>query len=123
MISQGASERNLSFVIEEADLPRAVRLLHEAFFQLRTVLHRLTIPRSGNRVLLIGVQSGQKRKWQSGINRGFETPPARCIAYESTEAEGDDNVRAESAGERGTKRRGKKRWPVVISTHGSGFSC
>jgi aspartate kinase len=32
MISQGASERNLSFVIEESDLPRAVRLLHEAFF-------------------------------------------------------------------------------------------
>ncbi len=33
MISQGASERNLSFVIEEADLRRAVRLLHEAFFR------------------------------------------------------------------------------------------
>jgi aspartate kinase len=33
MISQGASERNLSFVIDETDLPRAVRLLHEAFFR------------------------------------------------------------------------------------------
>jgi len=33
MISQGASERNLSFVIKETDLPRAVRLLHEAFFR------------------------------------------------------------------------------------------
>jgi aspartate kinase len=33
MISQGASERNLSFVIEAADLPRAVRLLHKAFFR------------------------------------------------------------------------------------------
>jgi aspartate kinase len=33
MISQGASERNLSFVIEESDLPRAVGLLHKAFFE------------------------------------------------------------------------------------------
>jgi aspartate kinase len=33
MISQGASERNLSFVIEERDLPAAVRLLHREFFE------------------------------------------------------------------------------------------
>ncbi|HKW18104.1 MAG TPA: lysine-sensitive aspartokinase 3 [Terriglobales bacterium] len=32
MISQGASEINISFVIQEADVPRAVRHLHQYFF-------------------------------------------------------------------------------------------
>ncbi len=32
MISQGASEINMSFMIEEDDVPEAVRSLHEAFF-------------------------------------------------------------------------------------------
>ena len=32
MISQGASEINISFVVSEADVPRAVRHLHEHFF-------------------------------------------------------------------------------------------
>jgi aspartate kinase len=32
MISQGASEINISFVIQEADVPRAVRCLHQRFF-------------------------------------------------------------------------------------------
>ena len=32
MISQGASLLNLSFVIAERDLPRAVGLLHDEFF-------------------------------------------------------------------------------------------
>jgi aspartate kinase len=32
MISQGASEINISFVIEEDDVPEAVRRLHQAFF-------------------------------------------------------------------------------------------
>jgi len=32
MISQGASEINLTFVIEESDVPQVVRRLHEAFF-------------------------------------------------------------------------------------------
>jgi len=32
MISQGASEINLTFVIEEDDVPEAVRRLHAAFF-------------------------------------------------------------------------------------------
>ena len=33
MISQGASLLNLSFVVAEADLKRAVELLHEEFFR------------------------------------------------------------------------------------------
>ena len=32
MISQGASRRNVSFVVAEADADRAVRLLHAEFF-------------------------------------------------------------------------------------------
>ena len=32
MISQGASEINISFVVKESDVPRAVRHLHEHFF-------------------------------------------------------------------------------------------
>jgi aspartate kinase len=32
MISQGASEINISFVIQESDVPKAVRHLHEHFF-------------------------------------------------------------------------------------------
>jgi aspartate kinase len=32
MISQGASEINLTFVIDENDVPGVVRRLHEAFF-------------------------------------------------------------------------------------------
>jgi aspartate kinase len=32
MISQGASEINISFVIDEADVPAVVTRLHETFF-------------------------------------------------------------------------------------------
>ena len=32
MISQGASEINITFVIEEDDVPRAVKQLHDIFF-------------------------------------------------------------------------------------------
>ncbi|HZQ20188.1 MAG TPA: lysine-sensitive aspartokinase 3 [Terriglobales bacterium] len=36
MISQGASEINISFVIQESDVPKAVRRLHEYFFPAST---------------------------------------------------------------------------------------
>jgi ACT domain len=32
MISQGASEINISFVVKESDVPRAVQHLHQHFF-------------------------------------------------------------------------------------------
>jgi len=32
MISQGASRRNISFVVEEKDVEEAVRKLHQEFF-------------------------------------------------------------------------------------------
>jgi aspartate kinase len=34
MISQGASEINISFVVQEADVPKAVRHLHQHFFPI-----------------------------------------------------------------------------------------
>jgi len=40
MISQGASEINISFVIRESDVPRAVRRLHEHFFPARSTSSR-----------------------------------------------------------------------------------
>ena len=36
MISQGASEINISFVVKESDVPRAVRSLHEHFFPAKS---------------------------------------------------------------------------------------
>jgi aspartate kinase len=48
MISQGASEINISFVVSERDVPKAVRHLHEHFFpvaagkQIPSAKHRKT---------------------------------------------------------------------------------
>ena len=36
MISQGASEINISFVVQEGDVPKAVRHLHAQFFPARS---------------------------------------------------------------------------------------
>ena len=56
MISQGASEINIGFVIEECDVPEAVRKLHQRFFEpekqrpaptLRAVRGGLRMPRCG----------------------------------------------------------------------------
>jgi len=40
MISQGASEINISFVVEEQDVPRAVQRLHQHFFEAKEVGRR-----------------------------------------------------------------------------------
>jgi aspartate kinase len=44
MISQGASEINISFVIKESDVPRAVRQLHNRFFPSHAGAVRSTLP-------------------------------------------------------------------------------
>ena len=46
MISQGASEINISFVVQESDVPRVVRHLHEHFFPEKT---RPVVSSSGKR--------------------------------------------------------------------------
>lgn len=40
MISQGASELNISFVIQESDVPKAVQRLHEQFFPVKASAHK-----------------------------------------------------------------------------------
>src|SRR5664279_1193151 len=40
MLSQGASEINISFVVEEQDVPRAVQRLHQHFFEAKEVGRR-----------------------------------------------------------------------------------
>ncbi|PYV66823.1 MAG: lysine-sensitive aspartokinase 3 [Acidobacteria bacterium] len=47
MISQGASEINISFVIQENDVPKAVRHLHAQFFPGRTARKIATAKKSG----------------------------------------------------------------------------
>jgi predicted amino acid-binding ACT domain protein len=53
MISQGASEINIGFVVEEQDVPRAVQQLHQHFFeapetrrsaQTRSIISRSPMP-------------------------------------------------------------------------------
>jgi aspartate kinase len=50
MISQGASEINISFVVEEADVPLAVQRLHQRFFEA-TEVRRSREPLASSRVL------------------------------------------------------------------------
>jgi len=40
MISQGASEINISFVVEEGDVPEAVKRLHAHFFSQKAAVRR-----------------------------------------------------------------------------------
>jgi aspartate kinase len=44
MISQGASEINISFVIQESDVPRAVRHLHDRFFPSHAGAAKSVVP-------------------------------------------------------------------------------
>jgi predicted amino acid-binding ACT domain protein len=67
MISQGASEINISFVIEERDIPEAVKQLHADFFAERAgdpqrVAKRTTrggaVPRQSNGSLANATRAG-----------------------------------------------------------------
>ena len=44
MISQGASEINIGFVIEEHDVPEAVRQLHQRFFEMKPSSRAARLP-------------------------------------------------------------------------------
>ena len=46
MISQGASEINISFVVKESDVPRAVRHLHEYFFPTKAAASLQTLAKA-----------------------------------------------------------------------------
>ncbi len=62
MISQGASELNISFVIQESDVPKAVRHLHAQFFPAST---KMTLGQkkngSGRRMRANGHEAGRPR--------------------------------------------------------------
>jgi aspartate kinase len=79
MISQGASEINISFVIQEADVPKAVRCLHQRFF-----------PASANGVHKTNGRAKAKRANGSGAHA---KPPLKSQAKTQ-----DAEVRASSAG-------------------------
>jgi aspartate kinase len=49
MISQGASEINISFVVSEGDVPKAIRHLHEHFFPREARKERSGLRAKGNR--------------------------------------------------------------------------
>ncbi len=59
MISQGASEINISFVVEEADVPLVVRRLHQRFFEA-TAVRRSREPLATSRVLAFPVRSNTR---------------------------------------------------------------
>jgi aspartate kinase len=67
MISQGASELNISFVIQESDVPKAVQHLHAQFF-----------PSSENTISRQTKNGSAKRARENG--RGSSTPRVRAAS-------------------------------------------
>ncbi|MGB7553328.1 MAG: lysine-sensitive aspartokinase 3 [Candidatus Korobacteraceae bacterium] len=61
MISQGASEINISFVVEEQDVPRAVQRLHQRFFEAAET-GRQKAPRLASRVLAFSAPANTPRE-------------------------------------------------------------
>jgi hypothetical protein len=82
MISQGASELNISFVIQESDVPKAVQHLHAQFF-----------PVSPNSISAQKKNGGSKRARANG--RGSLTPRVRATRV-STEQGGEITVQLHS---------------------------
>jgi aspartate kinase len=74
MISQGASELNISFVIQEKDVPKAVRHLHAQFF-----------PASAK--VLSAKQSNGSDKRKRANGRGTVQPRARAASASSAMAD------------------------------------
>jgi hypothetical protein len=72
MISQGASELNISFVIQESDVPKAVQHLHAQFFPASAK----TTPAHKN-------NGSSKRARANG--RGSITPRARAASASADE--------------------------------------
>ena len=70
MISQGASEINISFVVKESDVPRAVRSLHEHFFPTKGARNQRRAPCHERR----GNSSDEARR-----NLRAKVKPRRCV--------------------------------------------
>jgi len=82
MISQGASELNISFVIQESDVPKAVQHLHAQFF-----------PAPANAISAQKKNGNSKRARANG--RGPLTPRVRATRA-STEQGGEIAVQLHS---------------------------
>lgn len=77
MISQGASEINISFVVQEGDVPKAVRHLHDQFFPSKQ--------NSGDR----RSRRGMRRTSRKANGSGFKLPKKTVSAkYEVSKAAG-----------------------------------
>jgi predicted amino acid-binding ACT domain protein len=99
MISQGASELNISFVIQESDVPQAVRHLHARFFGAATPTQaspaRNRKPRRGNG--LLGYSGAQDpSSMPKGVTR---LNPAK--RSKSTDSIGQDRSARAAANSRG----------------------
>lgn len=80
MISQGASEINISFVISEADVPMAVRQLHEHFFPAQSKASPRSARMNGRRVRSNGSSVAGPRI-SNGRNRaGLQTKAAAAFS-------------------------------------------
>lgn len=66
MISQGASEINISFVVSEGDVPKAVRRLHEHFFPVLSSRNTGRLRRRANGSERAPASRGVNRKSYSG---------------------------------------------------------
>ena len=84
MISQGASEINISFVVQESDVPKAVRHLHAHFFPAKSngVLAQKKNGVAGRRANGRGTRAVRSRSAAAGAAASVELRASR--AYERT---------------------------------------
>ena len=66
MISQGASEINISFVVEEEDVPKAVKQLHAHFFSQEAVVRRESSRKRSSSVGALG--AGGSKSFTAAAN-------------------------------------------------------
>ena len=74
MISQGASEINISFVIKESDVPHCVRHLHDHFFGHAKTPVKAKLAKKGRLDTYAGFRPAMKKK-KSSTKRASQSPP------------------------------------------------
>jgi len=79
MISQGASEINISFVVQESDVPKAVRHLHEHFFPARSTATAAHKANGAGRVRTndSGMPAAKRRGAAASSTGNTEVPASR----------------------------------------------
>ena len=80
MISQGASEINISFVVKESDVPRAVRRLHEHFFPAKgPALSLQRTQRQGRGTRGVNGDAGHKKNGAAKKKSSRESKGAKSV--------------------------------------------